>query len=220
MRMYDAMLAHFGPRAWWPSKAGVETAAGKVEVCAGAILTQNTNWKNVEKAIASLRAADGLSIAALHAMRVSKLARLIRSAGYFNVKARRLKSFVGAVVEQADGDIERFLSSPKGKLRERLLAISGVGPETADSMILYAAGKASFVIDAYTMRIFRRHGLLAESARYDDAKGMFEAALPAEAEIYNDYHAQIVSVGKEFCRKRARCEGCPLEGFSHDATVV
>ncbi len=211
------MRAHFGPLDWWPSEAGAETPAGKLEICAGAILTQNTAWANVEKALANLRVAGCLSVEALHGLNRRKLARLIRPAGYFNLKAKRLGNFIAAVVDQAGGDIAAFLDRPMDELREALLTINGVGPETADSMTLYAAGKATFVIDAYTLRIFRRHGLLSETDDYASAKEMFEAALPADAELFNDTHAQIVATGKSFCRRRARCEGCPLERFPHNA---
>ncbi|MHC4562926.1 MAG: endonuclease III domain-containing protein [Planctomycetota bacterium] len=218
MKMYEAMLAHFGPQRWWPSRAGAESAEGKLEICVGAVLTQNTNWNNVERAIDNLREADCLSVAAIAALTPGKLAKLIRPAGYFNVKARRLKNFIRAVAE-AGGDINAFLDRPIDELRPALLAINGVGPETADSMILYAAGKPTFVIDAYTFRIFRRAGLLVEGDTYDSAKELFESSLPADAALYNEYHALIVSTGKHFCRRRARCKGCPLESFPHDATA-
>jgi len=219
MEMYEAMRGHFGPQGWWPSAAGCETAEGKLEICLGAILTQNTNWGNVERAIANLREAGCLNVETLHAMRPGRLAKLIRPAGYFNVKARRLKSFIAVVAGEAGGDIERLLDRPLEQLRPALLAIHGVGPETADSMILYAAGQATFVIDAYTFRIFRRHGMLAGGADYDTAKAMFEEALPREVALYNDYHAQIVATGKHFCRRRARCEGCCLESHPHSAAT-
>lgn len=217
MRMYEAMRGRFGLQGWWPSRAGSESAEGKTEICVGAILTQNTNWTNVERAIENLRRADCLSVEALDAMGPAKLARLIRPAGYFNVKARRLKNFISAVVAEAGGDIDALLSRPVDELRAALLAVNGVGPETADSIILYAAGQPTFVIDAYTVRIFRRHGLLADGHDYAAAQEMFEAALPTDAGLFNDYHAQIVATGKWFCRRRARCEGCPLARFAHDA---
>lgn len=213
------MRKHFGPLDWWPSEAGAETPAGKLEICVGAILTQNTAWGNVEKALANLRAAGCLSVMALAGLNRRTLAPLIRPAGYFNLKAKRMGNFISAVVDQADGDIAAFLNRPMDELREALLGINGVGPETADSMMLYAAGLPTFVIDAYTLRIFRRHGLLDESDDYASAKAMFEAALPRDADLYNDTHAQIVATGKTFCRRRARCEGCPLERFPHNAAA-
>jgi len=216
MQMYEAMRAHFGSQGWWPAAAGADTAEGKLEICVGAILTQNTNWNNVERAIENLRRADCLSVEALDAIRPAKLARLIRPAGYFNVKARRLKNFISAVV-RGGGEIRAFLARPVCELRRALLDVNGIGPETADSMILYAAGRATFVVDAYTRRILARHRLVEGGASYDSIKRLFESALPADAELYNDYHAQLVAVGKTFCRPEARCRGCPLAGFRHEA---
>jgi len=208
MELYEAMRARFGHRGWWPGD-------DPLEIAVGAILTQNTNWSNVEKAIANLKGAGCLGVTDLHAMSREELAELIRPAGYFNVKAGRLKNFIAAV-ERAGGDIEAFLDRPVPALREALLSIKGVGRETADSIILYAAGKCSFVVDAYTCRICLRHGLIAPEDDYEQIKEMFESSLPEDVELYNDYHAQLVAVGKRYCRPTARCEGCPLEQFPHD----
>ena len=205
MELYEAMRARFGHRGWWPGD-------DPLEIAVGAILTQNTNWSNVEKAIANLKGAGCLGVTDLHAMSREELAELIRPAGYFNVKAGRLKNFIAAV-ERAGGDIEAFLDRPVPALREALLSIKGVGRETADSIILYAAGKCSFVVDAYTCRICLRHGLIAPEDDYEQIKEMFESSLPEDVELYNDYHAQLVAVGKRYCRPTARCEGCPLEQF-------
>jgi endonuclease-3 related protein len=182
----------------------------------GAILTQNTNWTNVEKAIASLRAAGALSVGRLARLSAGALAKLIRPAGYFNVKARRLKSFIGRVAAEHAEDIEAFLNRPAASLREDLLSIHGIGPETADSIILYAAGRPSFVVDAYTRRVLVRHGLIEERATYDAIQALFQSSLRRSAALWNDYHAQLVAVGKHYCRLRARCDGCPLESFPHD----
>ncbi len=209
MEMYRAMEARLGHQAWWPGET-------PLEVCIGAILTQNTNWRNVEKAIANLKAAGLLGVGALCAMPHDQLAELIRPAGYFNVKAKRLKNFIAAVHESAGDDVEAFLDRPVSALRAELLAINGVGRETADSMILYAARKPSFVVDAYTYRILLRHGLIAQEDDYDAIKHLFEEELPEDIELWNDYHAQLVAVGKNYCRPRARCDGCPLEAFPHD----
>ncbi len=212
MAIYDAMLAHFGHRGWWPGRT-------PLEICLGAILTQNTNWKNVERAIANLHAADAMDAETLAAMPRDELAGLIRPSGYYNVKAGRLGEFVRAVVGEAGGDVERFLSGPVDEVRTRLLAIRGIGPETADSMALYAGGLATFVVDAYTMRVFRRHGLIAEKAGYEEVRGMMQRHLPADVELYNDYHAQLVEVGKRYCRPREpRCEACPLVSFLRAGT--
>jgi len=215
MAMYEAMRERFGPQGWWPASAVLAPRERKLEICVGAILTQNTNWQNVEKALARLLAAGRMSVPALHATQQADLAELIRPAGYFNVKARRVKSFIARVAEAHDGDIEAFLDRPVPQLRAELLGISGVGAETADSMILYAAGKRTFVVDAYTRRVFRRHRLIGEDWDYQAVKSFCESHLPARAALYNDYHAQLVAVGKTYCRPRARCDGCPLDRFPH-----
>lgn len=209
MEMYRAMHGRFGHQAWWPGET-------RLEICVGAILTQNTNWSNVKKAIANLIAANCLDVACLHAMGIEQLAELIRPAGYYNIKARRLKNFIARVHEHAADDIDTFLDRPAGTLREDLLSINGIGRETADSIVLYAAGKPTFVIDAYTCRIMFRHHLITPEDDYEAVKDLFESHLPCDVELWNDYHAQLVAVGKEFCRPKARCEGCPLEQFPHD----
>ncbi len=217
-RAYELMRARFGHQHWWPGET-------PFEVCVGAILTQNTAWTNVERAIANLKAARVLEPEKLFALPEPKLAGLIRPAGYFNVKARRLRSFLRVLVEMFDGDLNRLFAGETSVVRERLLAIHGIGPETADSLLLYAGGHHSFVIDAYTKRIFQRHGwtsrLKVQSSRsssdYDELKSLCESALNQKAgaarlDYWQDYHAQLVMAGKHFCRKRApRCDECPLE---------
>jgi endonuclease-3 related protein len=207
--MYEAMLAQFGHQGWWPGE-------GPLEMCLGAILTQNTNWGNVEKALANLKAAGAMNIGAIDAMGHAELAELIRPAGYYNIKAKRLKNFIHHVHQGWGEDIEGFLDRPISTLREELLSINGIGFETADSIILYAAGKPTFVVDAYTARIMLRHQLIYIEAGYEEIKEVFESNLPSEAELFNDYHAQLVAVGKNFCRPMAKCESCPLEKFPHD----
>ncbi len=224
-RAYDLMHQRFGHQGWWPGET-------PFEVCVGAILTQNTNWSNVERAIAHLRAADALDPQKLFSLPERRLAELIRPAGYFNVKARRLRSFLRVLVEQCDGDLARLFAGETAAARARLLATHGIGPETADSMLLYAGGHRSFVIDAYTQRIFHRHGWCgAESRRpkaegrgspgaceatYDELQTICQTALdhkpPAQRlDYWQDYHAQLVMVGKHFCRtRRALCDQCPL----------
>ena len=214
MSMYAAMRERFGHRAWWPAQGVADER--KLEVCIGAILTQNTNWTNVEKALANLRAAGLMSVAAIHAKPHAELAEIIRPAGYYNVKAKRLKNFIARVDEAFGEDIGAFLDRPVSVLREELLGVNGIGRETADSIMLYAAGKATFVVDAYTARIGVRHLLLSPEDDYEAIKELFESALPADADLFNDYHAQLVQTGKEYCRPVARCEGCPLESFPHD----
>jgi endonuclease-3 related protein len=208
-RAYLLLRRRFGHQHWWPGDT-------PFEVCVGAILTQNTNWTNVERAINNLKRAAVLEPRRLHALPESELARLIRPAGYFNVKARRLRSFLRVLIEEFDGDLARLFSGPTAEVRDRLLAISGIGPETADSMLLYAGGHLSFVIDAYTKRIFLRHHWCRADASYDDLQRLCESALshaPARRRLdyWQDYHAQLVRVGKEFCRPRGpRCGECPL----------
>lgn len=206
--MYDAMLAACGPQHWWPART-------PTEVIIGAILTQNTAWRNVERAIENLRSAQALDWAVLRRLEAAELAELIRPAGTFNVKARRLKAFVAWFWERFDGRLERMFATPLHALREELLGVSGIGRETADAILLYAGGLPSFVVDAYTARILHRHGLIDGDAGYDQIKDLFESHLPADPALFNEYHALLVQVGKSHCRPRARCAGCPLEPFPH-----
>jgi endonuclease-3 related protein len=210
--MYDALLARFGPQDWWPAES-------PTEMIIGAILTQNTAWKNVERAIANLRCQGLLDFRALHATPIETLAELIRPAGYYNIKARRLMNLVDFLCRQYDCDLNAFFELPVHRLREELLGVSGVGKETADAIVLYGACKPTFVVDAYTARILRRHFLIDETADYDLIKDLFESALPAEAPLFNEYHALIVMCGKGYCRPRAQCERCPLNVFGHDGSI-
>jgi endonuclease-3 related protein len=212
LQMYDAMLARFGHQGWWPGD-------GPLEICIGAILTQNTNWRNVEKAIANLRAAGCLSVSDIQSKQQDELAELIRPAGYFNVKAKRVKNFIATVHVSFGDDIEGFLDRPVSTLREELLSINGIGRETADSIILYAAHLLAFVVDTYTYRICLRHGLIGPEDDYEAIRELFESSLPEDIDLWNDYHAQLVAVGKTCCRPTARCDGCPLESFPHDPTA-
>jgi endonuclease-3 related protein len=237
-RAYPLLRAHFGHQHWWPGET-------PFEVCVGAILVQNTSWTNVERAIANLKSAGVLVPEKLFALPEPGLAQLIRPAGYFKVKARRLRSFLRVLVGEYVGDLNKLFAGETAIVRARLLAIHGIGPETADSLLLYAGGHASFVIDAYTKRIFQRHGwtgdrnpaplsrqlerricpaaapFKVQSSRsgafgYDALKSLCESALnqkrgAARLDYWQDYHAQLVMVGKLFCRPReARCAACPL----------
>jgi endonuclease-3 related protein len=216
-RAYALMRVRAGHQRWWPGET-------PIEVCVGAILTQNTAWSNVERAIANLKAARVLEPGKLFALPEAKVAELIRPAGYFNVKARRLRSFLRVLVETFGGDLNKLFTGETSVVRERLLAIHGIGPETADSMLLYAGGHSSFVIDAYTKRIFSRHGWSwkaenkkAKPGGYDELKKLYETALNQKSgasrlDYWQDYHAQLVMVGKHFCRTHApRCDECPLK---------
>jgi endonuclease-3 related protein len=216
MEMYRAARERFGHQGWWPAAGGGTLAERTLEICVGAVLTQNTSWANVEKALANLAAAGAMSVGRLHAMPHQQLAELIRPAGYFNVKSKRLKNFIARVHEGFGEDIEAFLGRSVATLREELLAINGIGRETADSIILYAAGKCTFVVDAYTCRVLLRHYLIDAESDYEMVKDFLESSLPEDVELYNDFHAQFVAVGKKYCRPTARCPGCPLEHLPHD----
>ncbi|HUV65549.1 MAG TPA: hypothetical protein VMW24_16750, partial [Sedimentisphaerales bacterium] len=185
------------------------------EVMTGAILTQNTSWTNVEKAIANLKSAGCLSPEALHRIEISGLAELIRPAGYYNIKAKRLKNFLEWLFDSYDGNLAHLESVATNRLREELLAITGIGRETADSILLYALERPIFVVDAYTARITVRHGLIEPDADYEQLRELFEANLPQDTRLFNEYHALLVRTGKEFCRPKARCPGCPLEKLPH-----
>lgn len=204
-RMFELALHALGPQRWWPGDS-------PFEVCVGAVLTQNTNWSNVERAIRNLKAARVLSPRALHRMPAARLAALVRPAGYFNVKARRLKSFIAHVVNRLGGRVQSLSSQPLDRARADLLAVHGIGPETADSMLLYAAGHPTFVCDTYTRRILSRHGLCPPDAEYHAMQRLFHRALPErDAPLYNEFHALIVAIGKDYCRPRnPRCDACPL----------
>ncbi|MDR0476396.1 MAG: endonuclease III domain-containing protein [Desulfobulbaceae bacterium] len=209
--IFDLLLAHFGPRHWWP-------ADSPFEVVVGAVLTQNTNWQNARRAIAALKERGCLSFAALDALPVDELAVLIRPCGYHGVKAKRLKNLLAMLRREYDGDVEAIACDTLPAAREKLLAVSGIGPETADAILLYAAGHPIFVVDAYTHRVFSRHFLVPEESDYDEIQSAFMAALPANAALFNEYHALIVELGKRHCQKRQPlCGNCPLGQLPHDA---
>jgi endonuclease-3 related protein len=204
MTAYDKMLAAFGPQRWWPGDS-------PFEIMVGAVLVQNTAWRNVERAIANLRDANVMEPRAMDTLEPVELAELIRPAGYFQVKAKRLRNLLKFVVEEYDGSLDAMFRTDPISLREKLLAIHGIGPETADAILLYAGGLPTFVVDTYTHRVLARHGWIDYEATYDDIKDHFESSLPADAKLYNEYHALLVRVGKEFCRRSApKCDGCPL----------
>lgn len=201
---YERLFAAYGPQHWWPAET-------PFEVVVGAVLTQNTSWKNVERAIANLRGAGVLEVAPLFALAEEELQELIRPAGFFRVKATRLRNVLRLIVEEFEGSLEKLFELPTDELRARLLAVNGVGPETADSIVLYAAGRPRFVVDAYTRRVGERHGWLDGGESYDAVQALFESSLESDAKRFNEYHALIVEVAKQHCRTKPRCEGCPLE---------
>jgi endonuclease-3 related protein len=203
LEIYDRLLGAHGHQAWWPGRT-------PFEVCLGAILVQNTAWTNVERALAALRRRRLLSYRALRQLTPSQLAPIIRSSGTFRVKAQRVATFVAFLGREYGGQVGRMRNEAPHVLRAKLLAVPGIGPETADSIALYAAGQPLFVVDACTRRIFGRLGLLAGGESYDEVQALFMDALPAEPALFNDYHAQLVRLAKDTCRPRPRCERCPL----------
>ena len=204
--LYQRMWETWGPQNWWPGDTAFEMAVG-------AILTQNTNWRNVSRAIAALKSQDLLEPQALHDLPETELARLIRPAGYYNVKARRLKNFLDFLGEHYGHSMKRLGADDLESLRPALLSIKGVGPETADSILLYALDKPTFVVDAYTFRILSRHGLIDETSPYEELRQLFMEHLPAEVPLYQEYHALLVRLGKEWCRPQPRCASCPVNGW-------
>jgi len=201
--IYDLLLNRYGHRRWWPAET-------PFEVCVGAILTQNTNWGNVEKAIANLKRERLLTPQALLDLPQETLAQVIRPAGFFNVKSARLKAFVTWLFERYNGKLEDMFAGDWQELREELLRVKGIGRETCDSILLYAGGKPTFVVDAYTGRVFSRLGLLPAGAEYETVRSFFMANLPADAALFNEYHALIVEHCKAHCRTRPLCAACDL----------
>jgi endonuclease-3 related protein len=201
---YNSLFTALGPQHWWPGKT-------PFEIVVGAILTQNTSWTNVEHAIVNLRAARLLSPAAIEKVSVRRLENLIRSSGYFRQKARKLKAFCAFLRTEYRGSLKRMFEAPTLALRQALLGVFGIGPETADSILLYAGNHAVFVVDAYTKRILRRHGWITQRTKYDDIRWMFERQFPGDAQRFNEFHALIVQTGKSLCRpQEALCDRCPL----------
>ncbi len=205
MEVYRRLLDAYGPQGWWP-------ASSRFEMIAGAILTQAAAWRNVEQALDNLRSAGVDDWPAVHALPLDDLAGLVRPSGYYNAKARKLKAFAAHVCGYYDGELDRMFVAETGVLRRELLGIHGIGPETADDIMVYAAGRASFVIDAYTIRIMRRVGLTPQGRDdYHSWQAMFHAGIPADAQVYNEFHALLDRHHKEACTKNApRCHGCCL----------
>jgi endonuclease-3 related protein len=208
MKIFNRLYEAYGPRHWWPGET-------PFEVMVGAILTQNTSWGNVEKAIQNLKAKKLLNVRGIHQLKRNQLASLIKSSGYFRIKADRLKSFVNFIFEEYGGSIEKMGRGKLEVLRQELLHVNGVGQETADSILLYGLRKPIFVVDAYTKRILSRHGILSEKASYDEVQKLFMDHLPHDEELFNEYHALLVQLGKTLCKKIPRCARCPLRGIEH-----
>jgi endonuclease-3 related protein len=202
--IYRRLLEAYGPQYWWP-------ADSPLEVMIGAVLTQNTAWHSVARAIVNLKTHGLLSIQALGSIPQEVLAPLIRPAGYFRLKARRLKNLIDLVSKAYEGNLEGMAMVGTPELREALLKVNGIGPETADSILLYAFRRPVFVVDAYTLRVMSRHGLIHPGAAYRELQEIFVEHLPPEEAMFNEYHALLVQVGKRHCRRTPSCAGCPLE---------
>ena len=202
---YDKLQGYFGDLHWWPGES-------PFEIIVGAILTQNTNWGNVEKAIGNLKDRGLLTPERLHQIHERELAELIRASGYYNVKAKRLKHFLDFLYVEYQNSLKKLFSGQLWHVRERLLKVHGIGEETADSILLYAGQKPIFVVDAYTKRILERHDMIPPAASYQDVQTLFMERLPHDVKLFNQYHALIVNTGKSFCRKSPLCEKCPLGG--------
>ena len=214
MEVYERMLAAFGPQHWWPGDS-------PFEIMVGAVLVQNTSWRNVQRAIDNLRDARVMEPRALYQLPPAELAELIRPAGYYQVKTKRLRNLLRFIIEEYDGCLEDMFSTNLRSLREQLLVINGIGPETADAILLYGGGLPTFVVDTYSHRILARHGWLDYDASYDDIKDYFESTLPQDAALYNEYHALLVRVGKDYCKRTTpNCEACPLAKMLPTSGIV
>lgn len=205
-KVYATLYARWGEQHWWPADT-------RLEMMIGAILTQNTAWTNVEKAIASLRKNNALTLDRLDAVSAGQLADWIRPTGYFNQKAKYLKAMVHTIHDHYDGSLNNLFALDTPTLREELLSWIGIGPETADSILLYAGRRPAFVVDAYTKRFLARHGWCPENATYNEIAQLFTENLSEDVQLYNEYHALIVRLGKEHCKAKPQCEGCPLEKY-------
>jgi endonuclease-3 related protein len=213
MKIYRTLYQAYGPRHWWPGET-------PFEVMVGAILTQNTSWRNVEKAIQCLKEKGVLSSEGIHQLGKSQLASLIKSSGYYRIKADRLKAFVNYLFEDYSGNIKRMRKEELETLRQKLLRVKGIGPETADSILLYGLGKPIFVVDAYTKRVLLRHEMISEKASYGEIQRLFMDHLPHDEKLFNEYHALFVHLGKTVCKKTPRCDICPIKGIRREAYGV
>lgn len=206
--VYQLLFEHFGPQNWWPGES-------PFEIVVGAVLTQNTNWSNVSKAIDNLRDAGLLNYSELKKISVDEIASYIRPSGYYNLKAKRLRNLFDMLEEQYDGELDLFLGDQHDRCRDNLLAVKGVGPETADAILLYACNHPAFVIDTYTHRVFSRHDLVDEETDYETMQDLFLSMLPEDVQLYNEYHALIVKTATTYCKKNnPLCEKCPLQGVN------
>jgi len=214
LEIYQTLLDFFGPQHWWPGETPFEVAVG-------AILTQNTSWANVAKAISNLKAAGCLDAARLRELDTEDLEKLIRPAGYFRVKAKRVRNFLDWLRDNYGGDMRNLEGISTTRLREELLGISGIGPETADSILLYALNRPVFVVDAYTARVMVRHGLISpEDLDYSKLQDLFMSNLEPDVALFNEFHALLVMTGKDYCKPNPRCSPCPLDRLPHTADIA
>ena len=211
--IYGSMNSHFGHQDWWPGDT-------PFEVIIGAILTQNSNWKNVESAISNLKTVDMLTAERILSISTDRLAGLVRPSGYYNQKAARLKAVCHYLVNRCEAELDKLDAIPTAILREELLSINGIGPETADSILLYALDRTVFVVDAYTKRVFNRIGLIDEKADYYDIQQLFLDNLCHDRKLFNDYHAQLVALGKNYCKTKPICDECPLKKMCDYGSVI
>ncbi len=204
--LYAKLWDTFGPQGWWPGETPFEVALG-------AILTQNTNWQNVARVIADLKKDDLLTPQGLNLLPTDELARRLRPVGYYNVKAKRLRNFLEFLASRFQSSMEVMAECTLADLRPLLLSVTGIGPETADSILLYALHKPTFVVDAYTFRILARHRLAPETCSYEELRQLFMQHLPPDTPLYQEFHALLVRLGKTFCRPRPQCDSCPLQDW-------
>jgi endonuclease III related protein len=210
LKIYQLLYKAYGPQYWWPGETSFE-------VMVGAILTQNTSWKNVEKSILRLKEKGVLTPDGIRGLSRRELGSLIRSSGYFRIKAERLRTFIDFLFDEYGGNLLEMKRVPLQRLRKDLLSVKGIGPETADSILLYGVKKPIFVVDAYTKRILSRDGVISEKASYEEVQDLFMDHLPRDEELFNEYHALLVHLGKWVCKKAPKCDICPLRGTGQRA---
>ena len=208
LKIYNRLLKHFGYQNWWPT---IGNGNPKFEIIVGAILTQQTSWKNVEKAIENLKNKNLLELKKLNKIPIKELEKIIRPSGFFKVKAKRLRSFLEFLIENYDGNLEEMFKESINELRKNLLSIHGIGYETCDSILLYAGERPVFVVDAYTIRLCQRHPIM-DSKDYEEIREFFERNLPKDVNLFKEFHALIVELGKNYCKTKPLCEKCPLRG--------
>lgn len=216
LKIYNQLLKHFGHQYWWPT---IGTDNPKFEIIVGAILTQQTSWNNVEKAMNNLKDHNLLYPKKLYNLPINKLEKMIKPCGFFKVKAKRLRSFLKFFIENYDGDVEKLFQNPLGELRKILLSVHGIGPETSDSIILYVGEKPVFVVDAYTLRLCERYPIII-SRKYEEVREFFEKNLPKDVNLFKEFHALIVELGKNYCKTKPLCDKCPLNGGCNYAISI